>query len=423
MKTYHCFIKYVFLLVLLGVFSCSPSKLAKDTMGEIRKGGDFITEKSKKVYVSGKDFLGMKEQDTSEMTAKPMTVSKRVFGQMADGTKVHEFRMINENGMEVSIIEYGAAIRELIIPDREGLKENVSLGFSSLDQYVKESPYFGCIAGRYANRIADGKFSIDGDEYQLATNNGTNHLHGGDLGFDKRVWEGKPLEDGFGVTFTYRSVDGEEGYPGNLSTSVTYSLSEKDELSVVIRAVTDQPTVVNLTNHAYFNLAGEGESTILDHVLTLPGTSYVATDETNIPTSIQSVVGTPFDFRTPSIIGARIEQGHTQLKFGKGYDHTWLVPLSDQELRHAATLHDPKSGRTLKLSTNQPGVQFYSGNYLDGSLLGNSGNPYPLRSGLCLEPQLFPDSPNQHHKEGWQNCILRPGETYLHHSVYEFFVK
>ena len=365
----------------------------------------------------------MKEEETSELSAKPMTISKRVFGKMKDGTKIHEFRMINENGMEVSIIEYGAAIRELIIPDREGLKENVSLGFSNLDQYVKESPYFGCIAGRYANRIAEGKFSIDGKEYQLVTNNGSNHLHGGDRGFDKRVWEGKPLENGLGLIFTYRSVDGEEGYPGNLSASVTYLLSEKDELSVVIEAVTDEPTVVNLTNHAYFNLAGEGEPTILDHVLTLPGTSYVATDETNIPTSIQPVVGTPFDFRTPSIIGARIEQENAQLKFGKGYDHTWLVPASDQKLRHAATLHDPKSGRTLRLSTNQPGVQFYSGNYLDDSLVGNSGNAYPLRSGLCLEPQLFPDSPNQQHKEGWQNCILRPGETYLHHSVYEFFVK
>lgn len=423
MKTYQPVFSFVIFIFALGVFSCSPSKLAQDTMGEIKKGGEFISEKSRKVYHSGRNVLGLNEEDSSVHSVKPLTVSKRVFGHLSDGSKVHEFRMINENGMEVSVIEYGAAVREIIVADREGNKENVSLGFSNLDQYITESPYFGCIAGRYANRIAHGKFSLDGKEYSLATNNGPNHLHGGESGFDKKIWVGTPLEEGLGVSFTYRSVDGEEGYPGNLSCTVLYSLSEDDHLTIDIKATTDKPTVVNLTNHAYFNLAGEGNPTVLNHKLTLPGTSYLPTDSTNIPTGIEPVVGTPFDFRKPFTIGSRIEQEHTQLKFGKGYDHTWLVPSSGEKLNLAAILHDPGSGRTLKLHTNQPGVQFYSGNYLDGSLVGTAGVSYPFRSGLCLEPQLYPDSPNQQENEGWHDSILRPGETYSHVSVYEFFVK
>ena len=419
----HSIISYSFILALAwGNFSCTPAELSQKASQKLKTGGDYITEKSKLAYESSREALGLKEE-TPPRSSKPMTISKRVFGQLEDGSKVHEFRLINERGMEVSIIEYGASIRDIIVEDRNGKKENVSLGFDHLQDYVDKSPYFGCIAGRYANRIANGKFSLDGEEFQLATNNGPNHLHGGNLGFDKKVWTGTPLENDLGVSLTYRSPDGEEGYPGNLSCTVVYSLSEDNKLSVAIEAVTDKPTVVNLTNHTYFNLAGEGDPTILDHLLTLPGTTFVATDTTNIPTHLQPVAGTPFDFRTATVVGARIGADHPQLVAGKGYDHTWVVPTGKEGLAHAATLYDTDSGRVLKLFTDQPGVQFYSGNFLDGSLTGVGGNSYPLRSGLCLEPQLYPDSPNHQGEEGWRNCVLRPDETYHHHSVYEFSTK
>ena len=422
MKFYSFTGSFLSIVLLLGNFSCSPTKLGKKTMSKLRSGGDYITEQTKVAYRSSRDALGLKEE-VPPPSSKPMTVSKRVFGQLADGSKVHEFRLINEHGMEVSIIEYGASIRDIIVADRNGKKENVSLGFDQLQDYVEKSPYFGCIAGRYANRIANGKFSLDGKEFQLANNNGSNHLHGGNLGFDKKVWTGTPLENDLGVSLTYRSPDGEEGYPGNLSCKVVYSLSEDNKLSVEIEAVTDKPTVINLTNHTYFNLAGEGDPTILDHLLTLPGTSFVATDTTNIPTNLQLVAGTPFDFRTATVVGARIEEDHPQLVAGKGYDHTWVVPSVDNGLGLAASLYDPESGRVLELFTNQPGVQFYSGNYLDGSLTGSGGKPYPLRSGLCLEPQVYPDSPNHQEEDGWASCVLRPGETYRNLSVFEFSTK
>ncbi|MEK9773279.1 MAG: aldose epimerase family protein [Opitutae bacterium] len=419
----HSIIALVFSLVLVGGnFSCSPAELGKKTMEKIKTGGDYLTDKTKVAYQASREKLGLKEE-TPPPSSKPMTISKRVFGQLSDGTKVHEFRLINEQGMEVSIIEYGASIRDIIVADRDGKKENVSLGFVTLQDYVEKSPYFGCIAGRYANRIAQGKFSLEGKEYQLATNNGPNHLHGGNQGFDKRVWVGEPLENDLGVSLTYRSPDEEEGYPGNLDCTVVYTLSKDNKLKVEIKAFTDKPTVVNLTNHTYFNLAGEGDPTILDHLLTLPGTSIVATDSTNIPTGMQPVAGTPFDFRTATVVGARIGGDHPQLVAGKGYDHTWVVPAGQGSLGLAATLYDPDSGRVLKLFTNQPGVQFYSGNYLDGSLIGSAGKPYPLRSGLCLEPQVYPDSPNHQEEEGWKSCVLRPGETYHHQSVFEFSTK
>jgi len=399
--------------------SCTPSEVGKKTREKAEESWSYLVGQSKSAYEKGKDTLGLSTPAQPDIRKK-MTISKRVFGQLADGTKVHEFRMINENGTEVSLIEYGASVREIFVPDRDGKKENVSLGFSNLGDYATKSPYFGCIAGRYANRIALGKFSLDQTEYQLATNNGPNHLHGGEEGFDKRVWVGRALEDDLGVVFTYQSPDGEEGYPGRLVTKATYSLTDEDELKIEIEAVTDKPTVVNLTNHTYFNLAGEGNPSILSQELTLPGTQMVATDDTGIPTGIERVIGTPFDFRRSTQIGARIDQEHPQLLAGKGYDHTWLVPQGKKELALAAILKDPESGRKLELFTDQPGVQFYSGNYLDGSLTGMSGSLYPLRSGLCLEPQLFPDSPNHQGEDGWPSCVLRPGETYRHISVYKF---
>jgi len=402
--------------------SCSLKEIGQNTQKKAEEGWSYLVEKGTGFYETGKNTLGLDSPDQPDIKKK-MTISKRVFGQLADGSKVHEFRLINENGVEVSILEFGAAVREIILPDRDGKLENVSLGFSSLDDYLSKSPYFGCIAGRYANRIAAGQFSLDGIHYQLATNNGANHLHGGLQGFDKRVWAGKAMESDLGVVFNYVSPDGEEGYPGRLITQATYILTSDNELKIQIKATSDKPTIVNLTNHTYFNLSGAGESSILNHQLTLPGKEFVATDASGIPSGFEQVMGTPFDFRRATRIGSRIDQDHAQLIAGKGYDHTWLVPKGNQELNWAATLKDSESGRCLQLFTNQPGIQFYSGNYLDGSLVGSLGESYPFRSGLCLEPQLFPDSPNHEGQDRWPSSVLRPGETYFHSTVYKFSVE
>ena len=417
MKNLCCFITLSTLFFLL--FSCSPREIGQKTQSKAEEGWSYLVEKSKSVYNKSKDTLGL-DQDNSPSVSTKMTISKRKFGTLADGRVVNEYRMINENGVEVSVLDYGATVRDIIVPDREGQLGNVSLGFNNLQDYIDKSPYFGCIAGRYANRIKAGKFSIGENSYQLAKNNGPNHLHGGEQGFDKRLWVGKILQNDLGVSFRYRSVDGEEGYPGNLDVTATFFLSEQNELRIEIEAKTDKATVVNLTNHTYFNLAGEGDATILDHQLTLPSTHYVATDNSGIPTGIERVISTPFDFRRSTEIGARIDQEHPQLLAGKGYDHTWLVLPSSDELAPTAILKDPDSGRKLELFTNQPGVQFYTGNYLDGTLQGMSGKSYPHRSGLCLEPQVFPDSPNHQGEDSWQSCILNPGETYSHISVYKF---
>lgn len=432
MKNYLLTSSSICLSVLFGNFSCTPSEIGRNSVKNLKRGGDYISERTKLAYQSGREVLGLQEQSKPRLS-KSMTISKRVFGNLPDGTKVHEFRLTNEKFMEVSILEYGATVRDIMVPDREGKIANVSLGFSNLQDYMEKSPYFGCIAGRYANRIANGKFSLDGIEYILAKNNGENHLHGGERGFDKKLWRGHILPDSLGVRFDLESPDGDEGYPGLLKVQATFELTENNQLKIFIEATSDKPTVVNLTNHTYFNLAGEGNPTILDHLITLPGISFVETDDSNIPTGLTSVIGTPFDFRHPLAIGKRIEQAHPQLVAGKGYDHTWLVPHGESFMGHvpetenplnlAAILHEPESGRSLKVFTDQPGIQFYSGNYLDDSLVGSSGKSYPLRSGLCLEPQVFPDSPNHQGEEGWQNCVLRPGETYHHFSIYEFFTK
>lgn len=425
LQTFAC----LFGLVVLA--SCSPTRIGGDLMTKIKEGRDYLSEKTKHSYQSSKRFLGL-EDEPSIVANKPLSVSVRIFGELPDGEKIREFRLVNQQGMEVSVIEYGAAVREVVVPDREGKMENVSLGFSNLQDYLDKSPYFGCIAGRYANRIAGGRFALDGKQYQLALNNGPNHLHGGEVGFDKRAWSGSVLPDSLGARFVLDSPDGEEGYPGKMRVVATYELTENNELKVLIEATSDKKTVVNLTNHAYYNLAGEGDATILDHVLTLPGATFVATDETNVPIALRPVVGTPMDFRQPAIVGSRIEEDHPQLIAGKGYDHTWVVPdeqpsagKSDSvsKLNHAATLSDPGSGRVMKLFTDQPGVQFYSGNYLDGSLVGDGGEPYLPRSGLCLEPQVYPDSPNHQGERGWPPCILNPGETYRHLSVYQFLAE
>lgn len=354
-----------------------------------------------------------------------MTIETVPFGSTEEGN-ASLYVLTNVNGMVVKVTDYGGTVVELWTKDLNGTSADVVLGYESAEDYVKKSPYFGCITGRYANRIADGNFTLDGKRYSLATNNGKNHLHGGERGFDKRIWEASTSQDenGLSVTFTRTSPDGEEGYPGALACKVTYTLTNDDELRIDYEATTDKPTVLNLTNHCYFNLAGQGDPTILDHELLINADQFVATDETNIPTSLADVNGTPMDFRESTVIGARIDTESEQLTFGKGYDHTWVIKREDPGLAHAITLRDPGTGRVLEIHTDQPGIQFYSGNYLPGpSDPSKGGAPFLHRSGMCLETQVFPDSPNHQGEAGWKTCVLRPGETYRHVIVHKFSVR
>jgi aldose 1-epimerase len=344
------------------------------------------------------------------------------FGQ-AGGAPVYLYTLTNTHGMEVRVMSYGATIVSLSVPNRRGLSEDVVLGFDALEGYLADEPYFGAIVGRYGNRIAKGRFALDGATYQLATNNGPNHLHGGIKGFDKVVWDAAPFDrDGTsGVVFTHVSPDGDEGYPGSLNARVTYTLTPANELIVDYHATTSKATPINLTQHSYFNLAGAGTGDILEHQLTLDADRFTPVDATLIPTGeLAPVEGTPFDFRKATAIGARIGAEHPQLKFGTGYDHNWVLNGRSGELRHAVRLEEPTSGRTLDISTTEPGVQFYTGNFLDGTLTGKSGRVYKQRYGLCLETQHFPDSPNH---PAFPSTILRPGEQYQSKTVFAFGVR
>jgi aldose 1-epimerase len=351
-------------------------------------------------------------------------VTRAAFGTMPDGTSIEVFTLANARGIEVRAIEFGAIIVSLTAPDRSGRSADVVLGYDTLADYVsKNTPYLGGVVGRYANRIAKGRFTLDGQEYKLATNNAPNHLHGGVKGFDKVAWSGEPVtgSDGPGVAFTYTSRDSEEGYPGTLKAKVTYTLNDRNELIVEYLATSDKPTHVNLSQHSYFNLSG-GDRNILDHQLTIDADRFTPVDETLIPTGeLAPVAGTPFDFRKPVAIGARIEDKHVQLLRGRGYDHNFVLlkPNTASELSHAARLVDPASGRTLDIATTEPGVQFYSGNFLDGTLKGKKGRVYAQRWGLCLETQHFPDSPN---RPNFPSTILRPGEEYRSRTVFTFGV-
>jgi aldose 1-epimerase len=351
-------------------------------------------------------------------------VTRAAFGTMPDGTSIEVFTIANARGMEVRAIEFGAIIVSLTAPDRSGRSADIVLGYDTLADYVsKNTPYLGGVVGRYANRIAKGRFTLDGQEYTLATNNAPNHLHGGVKGFDKVAWSGEPVTgpDGPGVAFTYTSRDGEEGYPGTLKTRVTYTLNDRNELIVDYHATSDKPTHVNLSQHSYFNLSG-GDRNILDHQLTINADRFTPVDETLIPTGeLAPVAGTPLDFRKPMAIGARIEDKHVQLLRGRGYDHNFVLlkPKTASELSQAARLVDPVSGRTLDIATTEPGVQFYSGNFLDGTLKGKKGRVYAQRWGLCLETQHFPDSPN---RPNFPSTILRPGVEYRSRTVFTFGV-
>jgi aldose 1-epimerase len=345
------------------------------------------------------------------------------FARTSDGTSVDLITMRNAHGIEMTVLSYGGTIMTLKTPDRAGQLDDIVLGFDTLPPYESQSPYFGSLIGRYGNRIAKGKFTLEGTTYTLATNNPPNHLHGGVKGFDKVVWTPSPFNDrrGVGVVLTYTSKDGEEGYPGALHATVTYTLDDADQLTIDYRATTDKATVVNLTQHSYFNLAAGKSPTILDHLLTINADRYTPVDPTLIPTGeLAPVQGTPFDFRTPVAIGARINESNEQLTRGNGYDHNFVLNRQGDGLSLAARVEDPASGRTLEITTTEPGIQFYSGNFLDGSITGKGGRTYPQRAGFCLESQHYPDSPNQ---PAFPTTVLRPGQEYRSQTVWKFGVK
>lgn len=348
-------------------------------------------------------------------------VWKEAFGRLPDGRAVERWRLTNARGVGLDFLTYGGIVTALRVPDRAGRLGNVALGFARLEDYRANGPYFGAVIGRYGNRIGGARFTLDGREYRLAANRGRNALHGGEEGFDKKLWQAEETAaaGGVAVRLAYRSPDGEEGYPGNLDVAVIYTLTDRDELRIDYRATTDAPTVLNLTNHAYFNLEGEGSGDVLGHELTLLADAYLPTDEGQIPTGeILPVAGTPFDFRQAKPLGAEIRDGHEQLVRGRGYDHCFVLREGlPGEPRLAARVRAPGSGRVMEALTTEPGIQLYTGNYLDGTLVGSGGRIYRQADGFCLETQHFPDSPNRPH---FPSTTLRPGEAFASTTIYRF---
>lgn len=346
-----------------------------------------------------------------------MNIRGDSFGKISDGKGVKRFTLSNDHQMTVQLMSYGGIITSIRVPDRTGKIADVVLGFNTLEEYLVKHPHFGVIAGRYANRIARGRFTLDGVEYQLALNDGKNHLHGGIIGFDKVVWGATEIKkDGaIGVELMYLSKDGEEGYPGNLHTVVRYLLTNQNELVIEYEATTDKPTVVNLTNHSYFNLSGEGSRDILGHEIMIDADQYTAVDQELIPTGeLKSVTGSPMDFMTARAIGSRIDE------LGNGYDHNYVLNKTKHEMSLAAKVYEPTSGRMMEVFTTEPGMQLYTGNFLDGTFQGKSGRNYGKHAGFCLETQHFPDSPNH---PNFPTTRLNPGETFISTTVYKFSLK
>ena len=351
------------------------------------------------------------------------TIKKELFGKLKDGRPVHVYTLTNSKGMVAQITPFGGALVSLLAPDREGKLEDIVLGYDNLEGYINDTQSFGTTIGRYANRIGKGNLTINGQSYQLALNNGENHLHGGNVGFAKKLWKAKSieLEDGVAVQLNYLSKDGEENYPGNLDLTVIYKLTNNNELQIDYEASTDKTTVVNLTHHSYFNLNGNGSGNILDHELSINADKITQTDAGMIPTGqLMDITDTPFDFRKATAIGTRINEPHEQLKFGNGYDHNWVLNNWDQSLKSAATLYAPSSGRMMETLTTEPGLQVYTGNWLTPAIISKKGMPTSPRQAVCLETQHFPDSPNQ---PNFPSTILKPGAKYTQQTIYRFSTK
>jgi aldose 1-epimerase len=383
-------------------------------------------ELNRRTVVAGAATAGLAVAGLGAGTARAATAPgrrgpvKELFGRLADGTRIHRWSLEN-GGTRLNVLSYGGIVQSLEIPDRHGRHANVVAGFGHLDDYVARSPYFGALIGRYGNRIAKGRFTLDGETHQLSVNDGENSLHGGAKGFDRHVWDVEPFTRGsdVGLDLYVTSVDGEMGYPGTLRARVTYTLDRHGAWRIDYEAVTDRATVVNLTSHVYWNLAGEGSGTIEDHELRIAASRYTPTDAGLIPTGeLARVAGTPFDFRRAKPVGRDIRAGHEQQVRAKGYDHNWVLDKGvTAGPEHIATLRDPRSGRTLKIATDQPGLQFYSGNFLDGTLTGTGGRTYRQGDALCLETQHFPDSPNH---ADFPSTVLRPGQSYRTTTIHAF---
>ena len=351
------------------------------------------------------------------------SIESSPFGKLSSGEEVTSYTLVNNNGMQVSVLDYGGIITSILTLDKIGRLGDVALGFDNLEDYESRNPYFGALVGRYANRIANGRFSLDGKQYTLVQNNGTNHIHGGTVGFDKVIWSVKPVKmaDRVALELTYTSRDMEEGYPGNLECTVTYTLTDQNELKVSYRATTDKKTILNLTQHSYFNLSADFSQTILDHELSIAADQFVPVDENLIPRGkYADVEGTPFDFTNAKRIGQDIEDGHEQIQIGNGYDHSWVLRDFNSSIRKVASVWHKESGRLMEVYTTEPGMQLYTGNFLDGTLPAKDGGVYERRSGFCLETQHHPDSPNQ---PEFPSVILQPGQTYRSETTYKFTIK
>ena len=362
---------------------------------------------------------GKPEQPEAQIDHPMNSSTEDIIGTLPSGDSIKVFTLTNEQGLSMRVMELGGVVLSLMVPDRQGNLDDVVLGFDRLEPYLKESPYFGALIGRYGNRIAKGMFTLDGHQYQLVQNNIGNHLHGGTVGFDKVKWEGNRVDHDLGpaIELRYVSDDGEEGYPGTLQNRVTYILRHDNALQIDYHATTDLPTIVNLTQHSYFNL-NPAAASILDHQVSLHAAYFLPVDESLIPLGEQQPVAhTPFDFQDFHAIGERIDANHPQIEIGGGYDHCWVLKADGDTLSMAAEVYEPVTGRVMKVYTTEPGVQFYTGNFLDGTLIGKKGQVYPRRSGFCLETQHFPDSPNQ---PDFPSVRLDPGQVYESTTVYSF---